>query len=300
MRVVESPFVRPDGPTEMARILDVPPVLVPHVLRGETRLTRRWVHGGIYNNYMRGVSGHVAVGCHHGEEKISWMVEGRRLTSRTHRRAFTLIPVGHDGHWEVGGRVVVSHVYLPEAQVQACANEVASGKTVELLPRVAFEDPATAGLLEILSDEAVLNNHASRLFVEQAIDLLCLRLVHGHSSLDTLPTPLPRGGLADWQVRKITAFIRDNLDRQVGLDELAALVHLSRFHFCTAFRRATGHSPHRWLTQQRMARAQELLANPALPITEVALAVGYETPSAFAASFRKATGATPSAFRRGL
>jgi AraC family transcriptional regulator len=299
-RTVDAPPVRPDGPAEMARILDVPPVMVPHVLRGETRLTRRWVHGGIHNNYMRGVSGHIVVGCHQGEEKISWTVEGRRFASRTHRRAFTLIPVGHDGHWEVGGRVVVSHVYLPETQIQACANEVDGGRDVELLPRVAFEDPATAGLLEILSDEAVQDNRSSRLFVEQAIDLLCLRLVHGHSSLDTLPTPLPRCGLADWQVRKVKAFMRDNLDRQVGLDELAALVHLSRFHFCTAFRRATGHSPHRWLTQQRMARAQELLANPALPITEIALAIGYETPSAFAASFRKATGATPSAFRRGL
>jgi AraC family transcriptional regulator len=283
----------------MARILDVPPALVSEVMRGETRLTRRWVHGGFYN-YMRGVSGHVVVGCHHGEEKISWTVERKRFSSRTQHRAFTLIPEGHDGYWEIGGRVVVSHVYLTEAHVQACADEVAGGRTVELLPRVAFEDPATAGLLGILSDEAVQDNESSRLFMEEAIDLLCLRLVHGHSSLNALPTPLPRGGLADWQVRKVTAFMRDNLHRQVGLDELAALVHLSRFHFCTAFRRATSHSPHRWLTQQRMARARELLANPALPITEVALAVGYETPSAFAANFRKATGTTPSAFRRSL
>jgi AraC family transcriptional regulator len=299
-RAVEPLPMRPDGPAEMARILDVPPVLVPHVLRGETRLTRRWVHGGIDNNYMRGVSDHVVVGCHLGEEKISWKVEGTRLSSRTHRKAFTLIPVGHDGHWEVGGRVVVSHVYLPEAQVQACADEIADGRTARLLPRVAFEDPATAGLLEILSDEAVHGNRSSRLFVEQAINLLCLRLVQGHSSLDALPAPLPRRGLADWQVKKVTAFMRDNLDRQVGLDELAALVNLSRFHFCTAFRRATGHSPHRWLTQQRMTRAHELLADPALSVTEIALAIGYETPSAFTASFRKATGATPSAFRRGL
>jgi AraC family transcriptional regulator len=204
------------------------------------------------------------------------------------------------GHWEIGGQVVVFHVYLTQKHLQACADEVAGGKTVEMLVRVAFEDPATTGLLEILSNEAARDSESSRLFVEQAIDLLCLRLVRGHSSLDALPTPMPRRGLADWQVRKITAFMRDNLERQVGLDELAALVNLSRYHFCTAFRRATGHSPHRWLTQQRISRAQELLANPDLPITEIALAIGYETSSAFAASFRKAMGVTPSAFRRKL
>lgn len=295
----KPPMARPDGPDEMARILDVPPVLNPQVLRGDTRLTCKWVHGGL-NNYQRGITGHIIVGCHQGEEQISWKVERKRFTSRTHRKGFTLIPEGHDGHWEIGGRVVVSHVYLTQRHLQACADEVAGGGNVEMLVRVAFEDPAVAGLLSILGDEATRDSESSRLFVEQAIDLLCLRLVRGHSSLDALPTPAPRRGLAEWQVRKITAYMRDNIDRTLGLDELAALVQLSRFHFSTAFRRATGYSPHRWLTGQRMARACDLLADPSLSVTDIGLAVGYETPSAFAASFRKAMGVTPSVYRCNL
>jgi AraC family transcriptional regulator len=43
-----------------------------------------------------------------------------------------------------------------------------------------------------------------------------------------------------------------------------------------------------------------LLADPDLPITDIALAVGYQTPSAFAASFRKMLRVSPSQFRRGL
>ena len=49
-----------------------------------------------------------------------------------------------------------------------------------------------------------------------------------------------------------------------------------------------------------MERAQQLLAGTDLTIIQVALAVGYETPSAFTASFRKAFGITPSAFRQRL
>jgi AraC family transcriptional regulator len=49
-----------------------------------------------------------------------------------------------------------------------------------------------------------------------------------------------------------------------------------------------------------MRRARELLARSGLSVTEVALAVGYETPSAFAAAFRAIVGVTPSAFRRAL
>ncbi len=94
--------------------------------------------------------------------------------------------------------------------------------------------------------------------------------------------------------------MREHLDEPVGLDVLADLAGLSRFHFCTAFRQATGATPHAWLVQMRIERARQLLADPALPVTDVALAVGYETPSSFAAAFRKLTGVTPSAFRQRL
>jgi AraC family transcriptional regulator len=291
---------RPDGASEMARLLDEPPVLRPGVLRGDTRLTQRWAHGGLNYDYMRGIAGHIAVGCHRGDHPISWRIGKKRLHSHTSRMAFTLIPEGHDGYWEIGGPVVVSHVYLTQERLQACADIVAGGKRVEMLARVAFEDPTAASLLEILSRESVQESASARLFVEQAIDLLCTRLVLGHSSLDALPAPAVRRGLADWQVRRVTSFMRDNLARPIGLDDLANLVGLSRYHFCTAFRRATGRTPHQWLTVQRIGRAQELLADPALSVTDIALSVGYETPSAFAASFRKVTGISPSRFRRQL
>jgi AraC family transcriptional regulator len=45
---------------------------------------------------------------------------------------------------------------------------------------------------------------------------------------------------------------------------------------------------------------QELLADPVFNVTDVALAVGYGTPSAFTASFRKLAGMTPTDFRRRL
>jgi AraC family transcriptional regulator len=47
-----------------------------------------------------------------------------------------------------------------------------------------------------------------------------------------------------------------------------------------------------------MARARLLLSNPSMSISEIALAVGYATPSAFAASFRQNVGMTPTNFRR--
>jgi AraC family transcriptional regulator len=68
--------------------------------------------------------------------------------------------------------------------------------------------------------------------------------------------------------------MRDNLDKDIGLQELADLVSLSRFHFCTAFRVATGSTPHECLTWLRIREARRLLADPSMPISDIALAVG--------------------------
>lgn len=107
-----------------------------------------------------------------------------------------------------------------------------------------------------------------------------------------------RRGLAAWQLRRVTEHMRANLDRPVALAELAALVRLSRFHFCTAFRLATGQTPRNWLIDERIRRAAALLADPSLTITEIALEVGYDTPSAFTARFRQRMNMTPSEYRR--
>jgi AraC family transcriptional regulator len=62
----------------------------------------------------------------------------------------------------------------------------------------------------------------------------------------------------------------------------------------------SGSPPHVWLTGQRMMVARRLLADPHISISEIALAVGYATPSAFSATFRKIVGVTPGGFRRSL
>ena len=286
--------------TAMSRVLDHAPEVVEEVLACDTRLTRRWSHGELHDS-LPALNSHVIL-TYYGSasREIVWQTDGRRVGSRTRAGTITLIPQDQDGRWDIGGSLEVSHVYLPDARLQTAAEQLAGGRKVELLGRVAFEDPAAARILEMLSHEAGLAQPSSRLFVEQAVDLLCTQLVRGHSSHGAITIEPPRRGLADWQVRKVTAYMRDHIDEEVGLDELAALVSLSRFHFATAFKLATGRTPHDWLVGERIDRAQALLRQPDLPVTEIALSVGYQTPSSFAAAFRKAMGLTPSEYRRRL
>jgi AraC family transcriptional regulator len=281
------------------RIIGCPPGIMGEPFRDAVRVTRRWNHGALYDS-LDAFPDNVVMTYYGVDRDVAWRSGGRRLASRTRSGAITVIPEGHDGRWDMDGPVETSHVYIPDRRLQAAAAQITGGGRVELVGRVGFEDPSAARILELLSREVPNQDPSARLFVDQAIDLLCIHLVRAHSSFGALALEAPRGGLADWQLRRVTQYMREHLAEEIGLDELAALVNLSRFHFCTAFRKATGQTPHNWLMILRIEEARRLLETPALAVTDVALAVGYQTPSSFAAAFRKLVGMTPSAYRRAL
>ncbi|MBI1291745.1 AraC family transcriptional regulator, partial [bacterium] len=245
---------RPFAAAEIARVLDAAPALAPTVLRGDTRLTRPWRHGPLHES-LAPMQSHVIMTYYSPPRDISYRCGSERLANRTRPGAVTLIPEGCFGRWDIEGDIKVSHIYLSEERLQTFAAPLANGKRVELFGRVGYEDVTTARILELLAREAENDDASSRLFIEQAIDLLCVQLIRNHSNLSSAPAPPSRlRGLAEWQVRRVTAYMRDNLGAEIGLDELAALVSLSRSHFCTAFRLATGLTPHQWLTAERIDR----------------------------------------------
>lgn len=232
-------------------------------------------------------------------QRSSCYVEGRRASAPTRPGTITVIPLGQEGKWSVEGSIEVSHVYLQNNRLQDALNALAPGSNhVELIGRICFEDAVSSRILDILSHEAANGDPSSSLFADQALDLLCTQLIRAHSSLSSMAAPSPRKGLVDWQVRRVTDYMKGSLDQEIRLDDLAGLLQMSRFHFCTAFRLATGQTPHEWLTALRITQAKQLLLATDLPITSVGLAVGYQTSSSFAAAFRRVTGTTPSSLRR--
>lgn len=81
------------------------------------------------------------------------------------------------------------------------------------------------------------------------------------------------------------------------LARLAAVAHLSPFHFHRIYRALSGETVGQTVARLRLLRALQLLAEPSERVTETALAVGYETPQAFARAFRQAFDASPSEWR---
>ncbi len=101
----------------------------------------------------------------------------------------------------------------------------------------------------------------------------------------------------DPRARAAMEYCLRNLAARVTLGDVAAHCGLSVFRLAHLFRAETGTTVQRFIEQQRMLRAGELLIRTALPVQDVAVEVGYPSAFYFATRFRKATGSSPSAYR---
>jgi AraC family transcriptional regulator len=110
---------------------------------------------------------------------------------------------------------------------------------------------------------------------------------------------LSRVGLVDRRIRRSVELMHTQLDQDLTLKALAAASYLSPFHFARLFKKLTGASPHNYLAGIRASRAQLLLADTDLSVTEIGARVGYLSGSHFTKAFRLATGTTPREFRKG-
>ena len=102
-----------------------------------------------------------------------------------------------------------------------------------------------------------------------------------------------------FDMKYITAYITQNINRNISLTELAALNYMSPNTLLRKFRMAFGKSPMSYIREQRLRLSMELLQNSSLRIEEIATQCGFNSSSHFISMFHKKYGCTPSDFRIG-
>jgi AraC family transcriptional regulator len=106
-------------------------------------------------------------------------------------------------------------------------------------------------------------------------------------------------GLQKWRLKRVVDYIDASMPSKMTSRDLAAVAGLSRMHFASQFRVATGLRPHEFLLQRRIRRATELMRDTTMPIMEIALTVGFQTQAHFTTVFKRFTGCTPRNWRVG-
>jgi transcriptional regulator GlxA family with amidase domain len=127
-------------------------------------------------------------------------------------------------------------------------------------------------------------------------------------SLDLIDAPLltaptqhaleQKGGLSPSKLSRAKELLVETSSRDGRLAEIARKCGLSRQYFTKSFKAAVGVTPHRWLQQYRIKKAQDLLQNTSHRIADIAIECGFADQPHFTRVFVALTGATPAAWRR--
>jgi AraC-like DNA-binding protein len=117
---------------------------------------------------------------------------------------------------------------------------------------------------------------------------------HGSGRLRVAPAPRERASL-----ERVVALMQARLSATLPLEELSAAVGLTQFQLIRLFKRATGLTPHAYVTQLRLDRARHYLGK-GVPIDDAALASGFYDQSALTRHFKRSYGVTPLQYARAV
>jgi AraC family transcriptional regulator len=157
------------------------------------------------------------------------------------------------------------------------------------------------GLFEEFASELATEKPGRAIVMRALVEHLLVHILRNYSMPRlSEELELSRVGLVDRRIRRSVELMHTQLDQDLTLKALAAASYLSPFHFARLFKKLTGLSPHNYLASIRATKAQLLLAETDLSVTEIGARVGYLSGSHFTKAFRLATGATPREFRKSL
>jgi AraC family transcriptional regulator len=225
---------------------------------------------------------------------------GGRVDRRfqTHVRPGTLfiVPRGTPTEWRLDIPYSVMNLYLTPLLLRQVALETmdADPARVEFVPRIAFDDrflnAAGHALLTAVQAHGT-NECLAAETLAYAITLYLLR----HHTTRALPVPRLDGTLTTATLRQVIDYVHANLGRPLTLAELAAIAHLSPYHFARQFRATTGLSPYQYVLEQRLAAARQMLATRSLPLAAIAATLGFSDQSHFGSHFKRRYGVSPGA-----
>ncbi|WP_369935724.1 AraC family transcriptional regulator [Xanthomonas tesorieronis] len=217
----------------------------------------------------------------------------RSLHTSTPGRAILIEPGAvHDGHAPEEDGFTYAMLYLPQTWVAEMLQRLGQWDICAIQP--AFQSTLTGdAVLSAAIRQAFLAVHhgEGRLARDQSLDRM-MRLLSSHLSADAPPA---RDSAA--RMARARDFLHAQMERDVGLDELAGHADMDRFRLTRQFQRTFGLSPHAYLIRLRLRVARTLLAGGQDP-AEVALKVGFADQSHLGRWFKRAYRLTPAAYRR--
>lgn len=103
--------------------------------------------------------------------------------------------------------------------------------------------------------------------------------------------------LSDHTLTDVINHIEHEISSAIRVSDMAKIASQSRFHFARTFKASTGRSPHSYILDSRLRRAEYLLSETNEGLSQIAHASGFNSQSHFTTAFKKRIGVTPGHYR---
>ncbi len=169
-------------------------------------------------------------------------------------------------------------------------NEVMESTNFTFTPQTTISDPFLfdiATKLTSVCDEVF----AEKIYAESLGVACVVHLAKQYNG--SKEVYFPKGRLNPYQLKQVIDFAHSYMQFNIGLHEMAGLVHLSPYHFGRLFKQTVGRSPYQFILQLKIDCAKKLIKKNSGPISEIAYQLNFSDQSHFSNAFRKATGISP-------
>jgi len=175
-----------------------------------------------------------------------------------------------------------------------------SDRLLRALPPVlrVSGDDWESPIVPLLSDEMIKDEPGQAAVLDRLIDLLLTAVLKAWFGRQDTSSPEWWRYQGDRIVERALRLMHDRPERPWTLDSLAAETGASRASLSRRFQDLVGEPPMTFLKNWRMALAADLLCRPNETVGTVAEKVGYATPYAFSAAFKRVRGLSPQAHRK--
>lgn len=225
-----------------------------------------------------------------------WRSAGKLHRTVAGTRSIHLLPPGPDRSLANRDQTEGIVLSIAPAFLQKVLADSLPGGRLELVEKFAFEDGQIERLVAALHIETEAGAPTGRLFGQTLASALVVYLAQRYS---TSPPKVSahRGGMPSARLKRVLDYIGAKLDEDLSLLVLANVVGMNLYYFARLFKQSTGLSPHRYVLEQRVARAKQLLHTPEMTVLEAGVRTGFGDQGHFTKVFRRFVGVTPTKFR---
>lgn len=225
-----------------------------------------------------------------------WL-DGKIQPERRNVGDIAIIPYGiaHRCNWNDLGEFGI--LAIEPALLQQVGQDLVDSDRISLVPRfMNQQDELIKGIFSTLKDELESQQLAGNLLIDSLKTTLALHLLRKYCATKPKLSSY-QNGLSKLKLNQVTEYIKEHLDSNLKVIELAAIASMSPYHFIRLFKKATGKTPHQYILEQRIIQAKYLLQHHNNSISEIFAAVGFCDQSHFTRYFKRIVGVTPKQYQ---